>query len=193
MRRCVLDRDTSAGAKDLTHWRVLEFLAIARTLKEERSARQLTDVQDIPGEEQLPPEDWSEQVSVLARAHGAQEHDLRVRTDALRQQSCGPLERGDRGSRALRTESVALQVGHGNQRIGRNQSIRHGDDVDSISRVGGLRECASVFQLPAKVEAAQKAEDIAEGNTLLTEPPGESRAGARPSKDHGSRAMCGGW
>ena len=52
--------------------------------KEERPPCELAYVQHIPGKEQPLAEDRRKQVGVFTGAHRAQEHDLRIRTDALR-------------------------------------------------------------------------------------------------------------
>lgn len=144
-----------------------------RTAKEERAPCQLADVQHIPRKEQPLAEDRRKQVGVFTRAHRAQEHDLRTRTDALRERRRCSLERGRRGGRSLATERVSLEVLDRDGRVRGNQPIGHGDDADPVARLARAREGTSVLEFSSKVQAAEKAEDIAKRNAPLSEPAGE--------------------
>jgi hypothetical protein len=72
----------------------------ARSTQEQRSTRQLTDVQHVSRKEQSLTEDWHKEIGILASADGAKQNDVRVAADALRQRDRGSLERGDRRGRA---------------------------------------------------------------------------------------------
>ena len=136
--------------------------------KEERSARELADVKDVARKEQSVAEDRREQVRVFPGAHGAEEDHVGIGTQAIGQRDGRHPQRGDRRSGAIDTQRITFEVRGGNARIGRDQTVRHRDDVDSVTRLGRSRKCTRVLQLAPEVETAEKGENIAEWNTLLS-------------------------
>jgi hypothetical protein len=70
---------------------------VSRPGQEQGSTRQLTDVQHVSGKEQALAEDGREQVGVLARADRAEQHDVSVAPDALRDCPCSRFQYRDSG------------------------------------------------------------------------------------------------
>ena len=127
-------------------------------------------MENISRKEQPLTKDWREEVGVLARADGAKENDVGVGTNSLRQRQRCLFESGKSCSHALGAFCVTVEVLGRDERIGRNEPIRHGDDAHSSSlRIGAARKRASVFQLAAKIQATQEAEDIAQWDSLRTQ------------------------
>ena len=124
-------------------------------------------MQDIPRKEESVTEDRREQVGVLPGAHGAKQHDIGVGAKAVGQRDRSRLQPGHRGGSSLGTERIPFEVVSGDSRIRRNQAVRHGDDANPIPRVWRAREGTRVLQLAAEVQPTQKAEHLAEGNTLI--------------------------
>lgn len=162
-----MKRHTPPRADDPGDWDVIQLSPLARMSQEESATRQLADVQNLAWEKQTLAKDRRQNVGVFSRAHGSEKNDLRVDTRLPGKRSRCPLENLGRGVGALGTESEALQVLRRDPRVRGKEAIGHRDDMHPLDMLRGPREGTCVFQLAAKVQSAQEAEDLAQRGTFL--------------------------
>ena len=192
IRRHGSDRDPPASTDNLAHRYVLELLALARVTKEERTTSQLADVKDIPREKQSIAKDRGEQVGVLASAHRAEQDHIGASAQPVGQRDRGCLEDGNGCRGPVDAERIAFEVGGGDPHLRRYEAVRHCDNVNSITCVGRTREGPRVLELAAKVQSAEKAEDLPEGNAFLSQTSRKGRCGTRSPERHRARPVrCG--
>jgi hypothetical protein len=149
------------------HVRQLE--ACRDTAQHQAAAAHVATSDEVHGKHQSLAEDWHQQIDILARCNAAKEHDFAVRTDGFPQRPRGLFERSSVG--LVPQIDVAEREGtkriDGDWRIGRPQSgVRRDDEHtacgDRIGWIRRTRESTCIRELAAKVQAADKAEDLSE-------------------------------
>lgn len=160
--------------------------------KEERTASQLADVKDIAREKQSLAKDRGEQVGVLASAHRAEQDDIGGSAQPFGQRDRGCLEGGNGCRGAVDAECIAFEVGSGDPHLRSDEAVRQCDDVNPITWVSRARESPRVVELSAKVQSAEKAEDLPERNALRSQTSRKDRCGVRSPERHRARPVCGG-
>ena len=160
--------------------------------KEERTTSQLADVEDIPREKQSLAKDRGEQVGVLASAHRAEQDYIGGSAQPFGQRDRGCLEGGNGCRGAVDAECIAFEVDGGDPHLRSYEAVRECDDVNPITCVSRAREGPRVVELSAKVQSTEKAEDLPDGNALLSQTSRKDRCRARSPERHRARPVCGG-
>src|SRR3954466_6534595 len=148
----------------------------------------------VAGKAEALSQEVEQHVHVLTTGDAAQQNDvdirelLEVREITLERKTVGGVIRGD----VHRTERA--EVAGSDRGIGRNQSAVGGDDLDSGIAYRRPGELTSVGGLAAKVEAAEKAERLAQGDPASRAKPLRQReAGAFAEENCGPLPAAMGW
>jgi hypothetical protein len=172
------------------HRRVLQFHAVARVPQQQTATAHIAAPDERDRELQAAAEDAGQDIDVLRRGDAAQQDDVALGSDFRKQCVRAGLERTPvpgivRVDVAFRER---LHRGTRHQGVGASQPGVRRDDVDAVAddrvvRLGRPREPPRVGQLAAKVQAADEAEEIAEGGARL-------RAQRRRERELRIRRQC---
>ena len=155
---------------------VRQFKAGHDTAQHQAAAAHVAPPDEVHWEHQPVAKNREQQVDILARCDAAEEDHFAVRTDGFPQRPGGLFERSSIGlvPEIDVAQRECTERFDGYRRVDLPQSCVRRDDENTSRdhRIGWIRrtcESTCVCELPAKVEAADKAEDFAErcaGRTL---------------------------